>query len=98
MEVIGCVYVSADKLRMRSDKNHVLNGPPSVGRLEKETSKSTPTPLAPLIALMLPLTLPLSDPEVKKEFSGSTATASFPRGLFVTVIASPSFYWRELVE
>lgn len=98
MEVIGCVDISRRTFFIGSDVNHILNGPPSVGRLEKVTSKSTPTPSAPPVALTDPLTLPARAPEAKKGASGSVAMACFPTGLFVTVTASPCFYSQESIN
>lgn len=55
-------------------KEDIRNGPPLVGRLEKLTSKATPTPLGVEAPETWPLTLPCGSLGSKNSLVGRTAT------------------------
>lgn len=65
------------------------NGPPLVGRLEKETWKKTPMPFGFAVAVTEPFTLPQGSVGLKSSVSGRVATYIGPGGLSSVTVALP---------
>lgn len=53
---------------------NIQNGPPEVGKLEKETENLTPIPFGLAVAEIEPLILPRGSSGLKNDFEGRVAT------------------------